>query len=113
MTPTHHTCSYFGFMWEPGEPGRHSCAFYLKAAVERLENTVEALKAELADQAPYAAVAAIAYALGRGFMESPMDFLRCWNEGDFEAVRNEWPEVPDEVFIGADPLFVPKQERAA
>ncbi len=37
MKPTHHTCSYCGFMWEPGEPGRHSCAFYLKAAVERLE----------------------------------------------------------------------------
>lgn len=54
------------------------------------------------DLPPDAAVAAIAYALKN---ESPMDFLRCWFEGDFEALRNEWENVPDEVFIGADPLF--------
>lgn len=52
---------------------------------------------------PDAAVAAIAYALGHP-CESPMEFLRCWNEGNFEALRTEWPEVPAEVFIGADPL---------
>ncbi|MDU9404882.1 hypothetical protein RTH46_20560 [Pseudomonas sp. zfem004] len=50
-----------------------------------------------------AAVAAIAYALEHQ-CESPMEFLRCWNEGNFEALRTEWPEVPAEVFIGADPL---------
>lgn len=50
-----------------------------------------------------AAVAAIAYVLEHP-CESPMEFLRCWNEGDFEALRTEWPDVPAEVFIGADPL---------
>ncbi|WP_314407411.1 hypothetical protein [Pseudomonas kuykendallii] len=43
MTTTHQTCSYCGYMWEPGEPGRHSCAFYLKATVERLEAEVKRL----------------------------------------------------------------------
>ena len=32
-----------------------------------------------------------------------MDFLRCWNEGDFDILRKEWENVPDEVFW-ADPL---------
>lgn len=50
------------------------------------------------------ACAAIEYALKD---DSPMEFLRCWFEGDFEALRREWPKVPDEVFIGADPLFTP------
>lgn len=30
-------------------------------------------------------------------------FLRCWNEGDFDAIRREWPEAPEEVYF-ADPL---------
>lgn len=31
-------------------------------------------------------------------------FLRCWNEGNFDAIRREWPEAPEAVFVGADPL---------
>lgn len=30
--------------------------------------------------------------------EDPIAFLRCWNEGDFEACRKEWPEAPDELY---------------
>jgi hypothetical protein len=30
--------------------------------------------------------------------DDPMNFLRCWNEGNFEACRREWPEAPDEVY---------------
>jgi hypothetical protein len=48
-----------------------------------------------------AAVAAIEYALATG-TEERIEFLRCWNEGDFEAIRNEWPDAPEEVFRGAD-----------
>ena len=55
------------------------------------------------------ASAAIAFALQT---EEPMEFLRCWNEGDFEAVRREWPDAPDDVFIGADPLFQPSADTA-
>lgn len=51
-----------------------------------------------------AAVAAIQYVLEHP-CESPMEFLRCWNEGNFAALRAEWPAVPAEVFIGADPLY--------
>lgn len=57
-------------------------------------------------QSPDAAVAAIAYALDFR-TDSAMEFLRCWNEGDFDAIRNEWPDAPEEVFIGADPLYNP------
>ncbi|OLU25466.1 hypothetical protein BVH03_17575 [Pseudomonas sp. PA15(2017)] len=56
------------------------------------------------DQRPNAAVAAIEYALGN---DDPITFLRCWHEGNFDALRNEWEDVPDEVFIGADHLFKP------
>lgn len=53
----------------------------------------------------YASVAAIQYALET---DEGLEFLRLWNEGDFDAIRDEWEDVPDDVFIGADPLFKPK-----
>lgn len=46
------------------------------------------------------AVAAIEYTLNN---DDGIQFLRCWHEGDFAALRAEWDNVPDEVFIGADP----------
>ena len=49
-----------------------------------------------------AAIAAIEYALetdGEG-----LTFLHCWMHGDFVAIREEWPDAPEAVFIGADPL---------
>ena len=52
-------------------------------------------------QTPNAAVAAIQFALET---DEGLAFLRCWNEGNFEAIRREWPEAPEAVFIGADPL---------
>lgn len=52
-----------------------------------------------------AAVAAIQFALET---DDGLAFLRCWNEGNFEAVRREWPEAPEDVFIGADPLHPKK-----
>ena len=52
------------------------------------------------------AVAAIEYVLET--REDPMKFLECWFEGDFDALREEWDDVPDDVFIGADPKFKPK-----
>ena len=36
--------------------------------------------------------------------DDPIAFLRCWNEGDFDSIRDEWPEAPEGVFAGADPL---------
>lgn len=53
-----------------------------------------------------ASVAAIQFALET---DEGMTFLRCWNQGDFGAIREEWPEAPEAVFIGADPLYKPAQ----
>ena len=49
--------------------------------------------------------AVIQFILGPGRIEEPLEFLRCWNEGDFESCRNEWPEAPEECYIGADPTL--------
>lgn len=51
-------------------------------------------------------IAAIQFALSA---EEGMTFLRIWNEGEFDTIREEWPEAPEEVFIGADPLYVREQ----
>ncbi|GAB7258988.1 hypothetical protein [Dickeya ananatis] len=59
---------------------------------------------ELVDEGCNTAVAAIEYALQLDADECKM-FLSYWNEGEFDILREEWPEIPDEVFIGADPLF--------
>lgn len=48
-----------------------------------------------------AAVAAIQFALND---DDGMQFLRYWNQGDFDVLRSEWPDAPEVVFIGADPL---------
>lgn len=52
--------------------------------------------------------AVISYILGKGYMESPIEFLRCWNEGNFEALREEWPDAPEEIYL-ADPLYKGKK----
>lgn len=49
-----------------------------------------------------AAVAAIEFALTA---DEGMEYLRCWNEGEFDACRREWPEAPSDCYIGADPLL--------
>lgn len=40
-------------------------------------------------------------------LDEPLVFLKLWNEGEFDSIREEWSELdlPDEIFIGADPLF--------
>lgn len=48
--------------------------------------------------------AVIGYMLGKGYCEEPLEFLRCWNEGNFEALREEWPDAPEEIYL-ADPLY--------
>ena len=36
-----------------------------------------------------------------------IEFLRCWLDADFAAIRKEWPDAPITVFVGADPLHKP------
>lgn len=47
-----------------------------------------------------AAIAAMKYALQA---DEGMEFLRCWLYGNFDAIRKEWPDAPEAVFVGADP----------
>ena len=64
--------------------------------------------AEQAQQAePVAAdpaVAAIQFAL-ETHNDDGLHFLRLWNEGEFDLLRREWPEAPEDIYIGADPLL--------
>lgn len=55
------------------------------------------------------AAAAIKYVIEHP-CDSPIEFLRCWYYGDFGSIRKEWEDVPDEVFIGADPTVTPNVE---
>lgn len=51
-----------------------------------------------------AASAAIVFALGLGSSDDCMYFLRAWNQGEFDDLRKDYPEAPEEVYIGADCL---------
>lgn len=46
--------------------------------------------------------AAIKFALET---DEGLTFLRLWSDADFPEIREEWPECPDSVFRGCDPLF--------
>lgn len=48
------------------------------------------------------ALAAIEYALKD---EEGLLFLKLWYQGDFDILRKEWQNIPDNVFLGADPTF--------
>nr|WP_192963457.1 hypothetical protein [Pseudomonas fluorescens]CEK42292.1 hypothetical protein PQBR57_0339 [Pseudomonas fluorescens SBW25] len=54
------------------------------------------------DQGQEAYKAVIDYVLANP-CESPMEFLRCWNEGSFDSLREEWPDAPKAIY-GADSL---------
>ncbi|MGY3257002.1 hypothetical protein [Pseudomonas chlororaphis] len=73
-------------------------------------------QAEAGDELPPdndATVAALRFALENLHGYDAIDFLRYWNEGDFDVVREAWPEAPEEVFIGADSLYRPNNAQEA
>ena len=51
-----------------------------------------------------AAVAAIAFALELDDIDDTVQFLEWWNYGEFDKCRKEWPEAPEAVYAGADPM---------
>ena len=51
-----------------------------------------------------AAVAVIEYVLAHK-QDEPLALLELWSSGEFDTIRKNWENVPDEVFIGADQLF--------
>lgn len=76
------------------------------------ESPNKTLKRILSEGLPNPALAAIEYALDAEKHDydasNQVAFLNCWNEGEFDIIRDEWDDVPDEVFIGADSLFEPE-----
>lgn len=85
---------------------RHSAAELALKAVARIEVLEEELEESRKSDECFNAV--ISYILGKGYMESPLEFLRCWNEGNFDALREEWPDAPEEIYL-ADPLYKEKK----
>jgi len=79
------------------------------AACEKLRN----MEHERSGPCPNAACEAIEFALSVA-CEEPISFLRCWNEGDFDSIRDEWPEAPGGVFTGAEPKLwsAPSRQQA-
>lgn len=57
---------------------------------------------------PNPAVAAIEYALKN---DEPEVFLKCWMHGEFQELRDEWENIPDDVFIGAEVGYEPKEPK--
>lgn len=82
-----------------------------RGGVHELMRTVVSLHEEALEKLSKTEVtynAVISYMLGKGYMESPLEFLRCWNEDNFEALREEWPDAPEEIYL-ADPLYKGKK----
>jgi hypothetical protein len=52
-----------------------------------------------------AAMAAINFALDHLPKYEIYYFLAYWREGDFEHIRIDYPEAPEEIYIGADPIL--------
>lgn len=76
------------------------------SGVNDLLDELSAAKTELTNSGSGAAVEAIQFALRD---DEGMLFLRYWNQGDFDVIRREWPDAPEGVFVGADPLYNPAQ----
>ena len=74
----------------------------LSTAFTRLANALEGVPSDC--HKPNPSVAAIDFALTCGLGDGGLEFLRAWQSGEFDAIRDEWPEAPDAVFAGADPL---------
>ena len=72
------------------------CLAQFNEAAEEIE-TLQAPK-----QSP--AVAAIQFAIET---DDGIDFLRLWNEGEFDEIRKYWADAPKEIYIGADSLLKP------
>ena len=63
------------------------------------------------DSIPNPALAAIEYTLDTANHDHEsgvqLDFLEYWSLGEFDTLRRNWENIPDEVFIGADSQFKP------
>lgn len=51
-----------------------------------------------------AAVNAIKFAIDPN-TESPLEFLKLWDECDFDAIEKKWPHAPEGVYEGVDHFY--------
>jgi hypothetical protein len=87
--------------------GKQTRFFVRGAEANKIDVTVEGIEEKWPVDA---AVTVINHVLDRDNDDNDYDklqFLRLWNEGEFEVLRREWPEAPEAIYIGADPLFRP------
>lgn len=68
---------------------------FLPATLESTDTDQALLEAQRGEAA-YNAV--IDYMLNAGRGEEPLQFLHAWNEGDFDALRREWPDAPIAIY---------------
>lgn len=78
-------------------------------SIEMYDEARAALEEAIVENNPSLAV--IQYILSENVdsRDDAMTFLRYWYEGEFDTLRRNWENIPDAVFIGADPQFVPKE----
>lgn len=95
-------CNYLNFGCGHHEEKPTECAELALKAADRIDELEKELEESRKSDKCFNAV--IRYMLGKGYMESPLEFLRCWNEGNFEALREEWSDAPEEIYL-ADPLY--------
>lgn len=77
---------------------------------ETPDQTLSRVLAAVEQQQSNPTLAALKYAMESCDGSSDaMDFLNYWYTGEFEILRKNWNDIPDEVFIGADTQFVPKE----
>lgn len=68
---------------------------YVLATLESTD-TEQALLEAQRGEAAYNAV--IDYMLNAGRGEEPLQFLHAWNDGNFDALRREWPDAPIAIY---------------
>ncbi|MGF6282184.1 hypothetical protein ABH908_000331 [Pseudomonas frederiksbergensis] len=88
------------------DPSRANAAYATQSEAYREGHAAALIQAaDAIDAAPDAALAAITFGLTLGCEVA--NFLDLWVGGDFETIRAEWPNAPEELYVGADTLFEP------
>ncbi len=69
---------------------------------EEFKSAKENLIVEIKERTNDPALAVIQYILSDNVdgTDDAMEFLNYWNEGEFDILRRNWNNIPDEVFIG-------------
>lgn len=80
------------------QPALGKLAAVLGVTTEELDKPINKGALQRRNGLAHAAVAAIHFSLEA---DDGLQFLKCWNERDFDTIRSRWPEAPDGVFFTA------------